>query len=113
MKKGKVFRLYVPSNVVLYDLDMQEVPFEVLDDGKVMYRLKGIWNQKVEAYVSRVYYAVERFEEPFVRYVMKLMCISGQTFDMKGNYECRGGRVVAKVVMSVSDKRFRELCELL
>ena len=108
------FRLYVRPNVVLYDYDLQEVRYhEVLEDGDVVYRLKGVWSEKVGAYVSRPYYVVEYREEPFVRYVVKVMCVGDKSFDVKGTYRCRGGRIVEKLAMWVLDKRFRELCELL
>jgi len=108
------FRLYVKPNVVLYDYNLQEVPYaDVLDDGTVVYRLKGIWSEKVGAYVTRPYYAVEYNNDRFVRYVEKVACISDRSFDVKGSYKCRGGRVVSKLAVWVLDKRFRELCELL
>jgi len=108
------FRLYVGPNTVLYDYSLQEVRYhEVLEDGDVVYKLKGMWNEKVGAYVSRPYYAVEYREKPFVRYVEKVVCVGDKPFDVKGSFKCRGGRVVAKLAMWVLDKRFRELCELL
>jgi len=108
------FRLYVRPNVVLYDYDFQEVKYsDVLEDGDVVYSLKGVWSEKVGAYVSRPYYAVEYREEPFVRYVEKVACVGDKSFDVKGSFKCRGGRVVVKMAMWVLDKRFRELCELL
>lgn len=115
MKRGKTFRLYVPSNVVLYDGDLQEVPYrDVLDDGTVMYELKGVWSEKLEMYVTRPYYVVQYVDESkFARYVEKLICTSEMTFDEKGVYKCRGGRIMAKMVMWIMDRRFKELCELL
>jgi len=56
---------------------------------------------------------VEYREEPFVRYVEKVACVGDKSFDVKGSFKCRGGRVVVKMAMWVLDKRFRELCELL
>jgi hypothetical protein len=113
-KVAKEFRLYVRPNVVLYDSDLQEVRYsEIIDDGTVVYKLKPIWNKKLEVFVSRPYYAVEYREEPFVRYVEKVVCVGDKPFDVKGSFKCRGGRVMAKLVMWVLDKRFRELCELL
>ena len=100
--------------MVLYDFDLQEVPYtDTLDDGTVVYRLKGTWNEKVGAYVTRPYYAVEYNNDRFARYVEKVACISDRSFDVKGPYRCKGGRVVSKMAMWVLDKRFRELCELL
>jgi hypothetical protein len=108
------FKLYVKPNVVLYDGSLQEVKYsEVLDDGVVMYRLKPVWSEKLKVFVSRPLYAVQHQEKPFARYVEKVMCVGDKSFDVKGSYKCRGGRVVAKLVMWVLDKRFRELCELL
>ena len=114
-KRDKVFKLYVRSNVVLYDYDLQEVRYkEVLDDGVMVYELRGVWNEKVGAYVTRPYYAVQYFDGfEFSRYVEKVACISDQIYDVKGSYICRGGRVVNKLIMWVMDKRFKELCELL
>jgi len=113
-RKGKVFRLYTKPNVTLYDYDLQEVPYkEVLDDGWVKYVFHGVWNEKLEAYVTRTYYLIEYMENPFVRYVYKIMCVSDMPFDYKGDYRCEGGRAVYKMVMEVRDKRFKELCELL
>ena len=110
-----MFRLYVPSNVVLYDGDLQEVSYrDTIDDGVVVYELGGVWSEKVGAYVSRPYYAVQYVNEGrFARYVEKVVCVSDKSFDVKGIYKCRGGRVMAKMAMWVMDKRFRELCELL
>jgi hypothetical protein len=115
MKKGKVFKLYTKPNVVLYDYDLQEVKYkDVLDDGTVVYELKGVWSEKVNAYVTRPYYAVEYINgDKFVRYVEKVVCISDKAYNVKGSYACRGGRIVSKLAMWVLDKRFRELCELL
>jgi len=48
-----------------------------------------------------------------VRYVEKVACISDRSFDVKGSYRCRGGRLISKLAVWVLDKRFRELCELL
>jgi hypothetical protein len=60
VKRGREFKLYVEPNVVLYDSDLQEVPYsETLDDGTVVYRLKGVWSERLGAYVSRVYYVVQ------------------------------------------------------
>jgi hypothetical protein len=100
---------------VLYDYDLQEVPYsDALDDGVVVYRLRGVWSEKFGAYVTRPYYAVEYVDnDKFVRYVEKVVCISDQSFDAKGSYKCRGGRIVTKMAMWVLDKRFKELCELL
>ena len=110
----KEFKLYVKSNVTLYDSNLQEVRYhDILDDGWVMYRLKGVWNKEVEAYVTRPYYAVKYMEQPFVRYVEKLVCISDMKFSVEEYYRCEGGRVISKLAMWVLDKRFRELCELL
>jgi len=115
MKRGKEFRLYVRPNVVLYDYDLQEVRYyDTLDDGTVVYRLRGVWSEKVGAYVTRPYYAVEYVDnDKFVRYVEKIVCVGDKSFDVKGSYRCRGGRIVAKLAVWVLDKRFRELCELL
>jgi hypothetical protein len=115
MSRGRGFRLYVRPNVVLYDFNLQEVPYsDVLDDGAVVYELRGVWSEKVNAYVTRSYYAVEYVnEQKFARYVEKIVCISDKSFDVKGSYKCRGGRIVSKLAMWVLDKRFRELCELL
>jgi len=100
--------------VVLYDYDLQEVSYsDVLEDGDVVYRLKPVWSKKLEVFVSRPLYAVEYREEPFVRYVEKIMCVGDKPFDVKGSFKCRGGRVVAKLAMWVLDKRFRELLQLL
>jgi hypothetical protein len=108
------FRLYVKANVVLYDYDLQEVPYAyTLDDGTVVYKLKGMWNDRVGAYVSRPLYAVQYQEEKFMRYVEKIVCISDKVEDIKGSYRCRGGRISMKLAMWVLDKRFRELCGLL
>jgi hypothetical protein len=109
----KVFTLYTSSNVTLYDYDLQEVPYDVLDDGAVVYRLKGVWSEKLGAYVTRPYYAVQYSEQPFTRYVEKIMCVGDMRFDVKGTYRCRGGRVISKLVMWVLDKRFRDLVQLL
>ena len=114
MKRGKEFRLYTKPNVILYDSDLQEVRYhDILDDGWVVYRLKAIWSEKLGMYVSKVYYVVEYSEEPFVRYVNKLMCVRDMPFDDRGSYRCKGGRIVTKLAMWVLDKRFKELCELL
>jgi len=115
MKRGRVFRLYTRANVVLYDYDLQEVPYkEVLDDGVVVYELRGVWSEKVDAYVSRPYYAVHYVDGfRFSRYVEKVVCVGDKAYDVKGSYTCRGGRVVSKLAMWVMDKRFKELCELL
>jgi hypothetical protein len=115
MKGGKEFRLYVRPNVVLYDYDLQEVKYhDVLDDGTVVYRLRGVWSEKVGVYVTRPYYAVEYVDnDKFVRYVEKVVCVGDKSFDVKGSFECRGGRIVTKLVMWILDKRFKELCELL
>ena len=115
MRRGKTFRLYVGPNVVLYDFDLQEVASrDVLDDGDVVYELRGVWSEKVGAYVTRPYYAVQYInEDKFARYVEKVVCISDKAYDVKGIYRCRGGRVIAKMAMWVMDRRFRELCELL
>jgi len=114
MRRGKEFRLYTKPNVVLYDFDLQEVPYsDTRDDGTVVYRLRGVWNEKFDAYVTRPYYAVEYIDEKFVRYVKKIVCVSDKSYDVKGPYTCRGGRIVGKMVMWVMDRRFRELCELL
>jgi hypothetical protein len=110
----KEFKLYVKANVVLYDDNLQEVPYsEVLDDGTVVYKLKPVWSKRLEAYVSRAFYAVEYRESPFIRYVEKVMCIRDEPYDIKGQYKCRGGRIVSKLAMWVLDKRFRELVQLL
>jgi len=110
----KEFKLYVKPNVTLYDSDLQEVRYyDILDDGWVVYRLKAVWSEKLDAYVSRVYYVVEYSEEPFVRYVNKLMCVRDMLFDDRGSYRCKGGRIITRMAMWVLDKRFRELCELL
>ena len=110
----KEFKLYVKPNVTLYDSDLQEVRYyDILDDGWVAYRLKAVWSEKLDAYVSRVYYVVEYSEEPFVRYVNKLMCVRDMLFDDRGSYRCKGGRIITRMAMWVLDKRFRELCELL
>jgi hypothetical protein len=114
MRRGKVFRFYTRRDVVLYDGDLQEVPYrDVLDDGWVVYDLKAIWNEKLNEYVSRVYYMVEYSEEPFVRYVSKMMCVGDMSFYSTDNYRCIGGRVMSKMAMWVMDKRFKELCQLL
>ena len=109
------FRLYVRPNVVLYDYDLQEVSYsDVIEDGDVVYRLKPVWNEKVGVYVSGPYYAVQYVDNGrFVRYVEKVVCVGDKSFDVKGPYRCRGGRVVSKLAMWVLDKRFRELCGLL
>jgi len=114
-RRGRVFRLYVKPNVVLYDYDLQEVPYrDTLDDGAVVYELRGVWSEKVNAYVSRPYYAVEYVDgSRFSRYVEKVLCVGDKAYDVKGSYRCRGGRIVAKTAMWVMDRRFRELCELL
>jgi len=110
----KEFRLYVKSNVVLYDSDLQEVRYhEIIDDGTVVYKLKGVWSEKLGMYVTRPYYAIQYEEEPFVRYVEKIMCVGDMKFDAKGVYKCWGGRIMTKMAMWVTDKRFKELCELL
>jgi hypothetical protein len=115
VRRGKVFKLYVRPNVVLYDSDLHEVPYrDVVDDGVVVYELRGVWSEKVNAYVTRPYYAVEYVNEgKFMRYVEKVACISDKSYDVKGSYRCRGGRIVSKLAMWVLDKRFKELCELL
>jgi hypothetical protein len=114
VKKGKTFRLYLKSDVVLYDSDFQEVRYdEVFDDGWVLYRLQGVWSDKIGAYVSRVYYMIKYSEEPFVRLVDKMVCISDQSFHITDNYKCINGRVVAKMVLWAMDKRFRDLWHLL
>jgi hypothetical protein len=110
----KEFRLYVKSNIKLYDSDLQEVRYsEVIDDGTVVYKLKPVWNEKLGAFVSRPLYAVQYQEEPFARYVEKIMCIGDMKFDAKREYKCWGGRIVTKLVMWVLDERFRELVQLL
>jgi hypothetical protein len=110
----KTFRLYAKPNVTLYDSDLQEVFHrDVLDDGTVVYELKGVWSEKVNAYVTRPYYAVIRTEEKFSIYVEKLVCTSEMSYDVKGHYKCRGGRIISKMVMWVLDRRFRELCGVL
>jgi hypothetical protein len=100
---------------VLYDYDLQEVRYyDTLDDGTVVYKLRGVWNEKFRVYVTRPYYAVEYVDnDKFVRYVEKVVCVGDKSFDVKGSYECRGGRVVSKLAMWVLDKRFKELCGLL
>jgi len=112
--KGE-FRLYVRPNVVLYDFDLQEVHYiDTLDDGDVVYVLRGRWYEKMRAYVTRPYYAVQYIDnDRFVRYVEKIACVGDKSFDVKGPYRCKGGRVISKMAMWVLDKRFRELCELL
>jgi hypothetical protein len=99
---------------VLYGSDLQEVHYDaVIDDGWVLYRLKRIWNEKLGAYISRVYYMVEYSEEPFMRYVSKMMCIGDQMFDARENKKCIGGRIMEKMVMWVKDKKFKDLWHLL
>jgi len=114
MSRSKEFKLYVKPNVVLYDSNLQEVRYyDTLDDGTIVYKLKGVWSEKLGTYVSRVYYAVEYSEEPFVRYVNKLMCVRDMAFDVKGSYKCKGGRIITRMVMWITDKRFRDLWNLL
>jgi hypothetical protein len=113
MKRGKVFRLYTKSNIMLYDGDLQEVRYDVFDDGWVVYRLKGVWSEKLGTYVSRVYYMVEHSEEPFKRYVTKVVCVGDRLFDVRDDCKCIGGRIMEKMVMWVTDKRFRDLWSLL
>jgi hypothetical protein len=116
MSRGiKEFKLYTKPNVILYDYDLQEVKYyDTLDDGTVVYRLRGVWSEKVGAYVTRPYYSVLYVDnDKFVRYVEKIVCVGDMAFDVKGSYKCRGGRIMTKLAMWVLDKRFRELCELL
>ena len=114
MKRDRIFKLYVKSNITLYDSDLQEVPYsEVLDDGWTVYRLKAMWSEKLGTYVSRVYYMIEYSEEPFYRYAVKMMCIRDRLFDIRDSYKCIGGSVMSKMVMWVKDKKFRDLWNLL
>jgi hypothetical protein len=112
-KRGKVFRLYARPNMVLYDSDLQEVRYDVLDDGWVVYKLGATWSQKLEAYVSKVYYMIEYSEEPFVRYVSKVMCVGDMLFDVREDVKCVGGRIVEKMVLWATDKKFKDLWSLL
>jgi hypothetical protein len=56
---------------------------------------------------------IEYSEEPFVRYVAKMVCVGDRLFDVRGSYKCIGGRIVEKMVMWIKDKRFRDLWSLL
>jgi hypothetical protein len=113
MKEDKAFKLRVKSNIALYDADLQEVPYRILDDGWVEYRLLAVYNERLGTYVSKVYYMVEYSEVPFKRYVTKMMCIRDMLYDIREDVKCIGGRIVSKMVMWILDKKFRDLWNLI
>ena len=101
--------------MVLYDYSLQEVPYvDIVDDGTILYRLEGVWNKKIEAYVTRPYYAIEYIDgDKFARYVDKIMCVGDMPIDIRRSYKCKGGRIVTKMAVWILDKRFKELLQLL